>query len=372
MIIGYLTTSRSAPQGLFRREVGAVEVLGHHGRAWSIRSQGAAGSAPEPAEGRARAVAIDARGMSLPFALGAAFRRPRALLDAARLAIQIGRRSSKGVLPHLASLADACLVLRACRREGVEHLEARSDSPSALLAMLAQRLGGPTYSLVTDDAGAAPRRSSGSEGGQPGPEADGHASSYETSMRVTTRGRISRWAGAQVWRASGRVRRNRAELYGGAAGLRIVIFHLTPRENLDGLKRVVEWWGERWPLATPDDVDALMAGRLDLQGQDRLLVTFDDGLARHHEAAAWLAEVGVRGVFFVIPSLLDRTVAQFVRHHAERGVRAFPPVADGAVRGLSTSQVREMLAMGHRIGGRCTRRRSCTTRSTSRWRAWPR
>lgn len=164
-------------------------------------------------------------------------------------------------------------------------------------------------------------------------------------------GQILRWAGAQVWRASGRVARNRAALYGGAAGLRIVIFHLTPRESLDGLKRVVEWWRERWPMATPDDVDALVAGRLQLGGLDRLLVTFDDGLADHHAAATWLASVGVRAVFFVIPSLLDRTIAQFVRHHAEHGVKAYPPVPDGAVRGLSTSQVREMLAMGHRIGG---------------------
>lgn len=373
MIIGFLTASRSAPHGFFHREIGAVELLRHHGRVRSTRPEGGGVSVPEPMDAQAKAVAIDAGGMRRTLALGAAFVRPRALLQAVRLAIRIGRRSSTSVLPHLASIADACLVLRACRREGIEHLEVRRDSPSALLAMLAERLGGPSYSLVPggelngppllplelvgEEAAARPGPgptppAAGDDGGDlPVPSADEHCSSYETSVQSSPTGRVLRWAGAQVWRASGRVGRNRTELYGGEAGLRIVIFHLTPREKLDGLKRAVEWWGERRPLATPEDIDALMVGRLDLGGRDRLLVTFDDGLARHHEAATWLASVGVRGVFFVIPSLLDRTVGQFVRYHAERGVRAFPPVADGAVRGLSSTQVREMLAMGHRIGG---------------------
>lgn len=163
-------------------------------------------------------------------------------------------------------------------------------------------------------------------------------------------GAAERWVASQVLRASGRVGRNRGTLYGGQTGLRIVVFHGTAGRELDRMKRVVDWWRESRSIATPDDVDALVAGEWCPGAADSLLVTLDDGLASNYEAAVWLAENGVKAVFFVIPSLLDRTIAQFVAYHRERGVEAFPPVPQGDLPGLSTSQVREMIAMGHRIG----------------------
>jgi peptidoglycan/xylan/chitin deacetylase (PgdA/CDA1 family) len=113
---------------------------------------------------------------------------------------------------------------------------------------------------------------------------------------------------------------------------------------------VVDWWREHAAMAVPADVDDLVAGRWRTEPRDRLLITFDDGLGSNHAAAAWLAGAGVQAVFFVVPSLLDRTIGQFLRLHDERGVKAFPPVPDAGVPGLSTSQVREMISMGHRIG----------------------
>jgi glycosyltransferase involved in cell wall biosynthesis/peptidoglycan/xylan/chitin deacetylase (PgdA/CDA1 family) len=170
----------------------------------------------------------------------------------------------------------------------------------------------------------------------------------DETRAVGAMGTSLRWVASQVWTASGQAARNRAALYGGGFGLRIAVFHGTPRRTLETLKRTVEWWGERWPLASPADADAVVAGRWE-GGADRLLVTFDDGLASNYEAAVWLARAGVRATFFVIPSFVDRTVAEFVRYHDERGVRAFPPVPDGDLRALSTSQVRELASMGHRI-----------------------
>jgi peptidoglycan/xylan/chitin deacetylase (PgdA/CDA1 family) len=158
-----------------------------------------------------------------------------------------------------------------------------------------------------------------------------------------------RWAAARVWRASGRIERNRADLYGGGTGLRIAVFHGTPPATLDALRRTVAWWRERWPMAAPADVDDLVAGRWRSADGDRLLVTFDDGLASNYDAAVWLARAGIQAVFFVVPTLLDRTIAQFIRYHEERGVVAVPPVPLGDARGLSTSQVREILSMGHRL-----------------------
>lgn len=159
-----------------------------------------------------------------------------------------------------------------------------------------------------------------------------------------------RWLGAQWWRASGSVARDRAALYQGATGLRAVCFHETAERDLDRIRRVVDWCRERFEMATPADADDLFEGRWRPSGRDRMLITFDDGLASNHQAAAWLAEVGVQAIFFVVPSLVDRTMAEYLRHHEARGVRAHPPLAASDTRGLSSSQVLEMMAMGHRIG----------------------
>jgi peptidoglycan/xylan/chitin deacetylase (PgdA/CDA1 family) len=161
---------------------------------------------------------------------------------------------------------------------------------------------------------------------------------------------VKRWAGAQWWRASGRVERDRAELYGGATGLRAVTFHETVLADLDRVKRVVDWCRGRFEMATPQDADGLFEGRWRPSRLDRMLITFDDGLASNYQAARWLAEVGVQAIFFIVPSLIDRTMAEYLRHHQERGVEAHPPLAASDTRGLTSSQVREMLDMGHRIG----------------------
>lgn len=176
------------------------------------------------------------------------------------------------------------------------------------------------------------------------------AAARDDAAPVGAAGAALRGLAALLWRASARGERNRRDLYGGAVGLRIVAFHGTGARSLEHLKAVVEGWRARRPVAAPSEVDDLLAGRWSGGGADRLLVTFDDGLATNHAAAAWLARAGVRAVFFVVPSLVDRTVAEFVRYHAERGVDACAPVPNGDARGLSTAEVRELLSMGHRVG----------------------
>ncbi len=159
-----------------------------------------------------------------------------------------------------------------------------------------------------------------------------------------------RWALAQWWRASDSARRNRAALYGGATGLRILTFHETAGAELAELRRIVEWCRRRFPIATPADADALFAGDWRAGPADRVLFTFDDGLASNFQAARWLASVGVQAIFFVVPSLVDRTFAEYLREHERAGVRAHVPLASTDAGGLSSAQVREMRAMGHRIG----------------------
>jgi hypothetical protein len=161
---------------------------------------------------------------------------------------------------------------------------------------------------------------------------------------------VKRWAAAQWWRSTGRVARDRAELHGGATGLRAVTFHETAVGDLDQVKRVVDWCRRRFDMATPADADDLFEGRWRPRQVDQMLVTFDDGLASQYEAARWLADVGIQAIFFIVPSLIDRTMAEFVAFHAQGGVEAYPPLPVAGARGLASSQVREMMAMGHRIG----------------------
>jgi peptidoglycan/xylan/chitin deacetylase (PgdA/CDA1 family) len=166
---------------------------------------------------------------------------------------------------------------------------------------------------------------------------------------MTSLDRARRWAGARWWRVSGRAEKNRHLLYGGATGLRIVTFHGTPPRELPELSRIVGWCRERFGLATPADADALFEGRWRTAPVDRVLFTFDDGLASNHEAAQVLWEAGVSATFFVVPSLVDRTIGEFVRFHDRFQVKAYPPVRDENVRGLSSTQLREIVAMGHRV-----------------------
>jgi len=161
--------------------------------------------------------------------------------------------------------------------------------------------------------------------------------------------RLQRWGAAHWWRASGRARRDRRELYGGAHGLRIVCFHDMPPANLEALDGIVDLARRRMAIGSPADADGLFEGRWRADGVDRLLFTFDDGLATQYEAARRLAQARVSAIFFVVPSLVGRTMAEFVRFHAENGVRAYAPVRDSEARGLSAAQVREMVAMGHRV-----------------------
>jgi peptidoglycan/xylan/chitin deacetylase (PgdA/CDA1 family) len=159
----------------------------------------------------------------------------------------------------------------------------------------------------------------------------------------------SRWVAAQVWTTSGRAARDREAFYGGAAGLRILTFHETIGSQLEQLKRTVDWCRSRWSMAHPEDADTLFDGRWP-HARDRILVSFDDGWESNFHAAEWLAREGVPAVFFVVPSLIGRTATEYLRYHERFNVTVDLPHATAGARGLSASQLREMKAMGHRVG----------------------
>lgn len=68
--------------------------------------------------------------------------------NAARLMSAMRRKSGRGLLPHLAYLAEACTLVRWLEAEGITHLHAHFGTNPAEVAMLARELGGPPYSFT--------------------------------------------------------------------------------------------------------------------------------------------------------------------------------------------------------------------------------
>lgn len=162
-----------------------------------------------------------------------------------------------------------------------------------------------------------------------------------------------RWLAGWWLTAIRQAARNRRQLDGGRTGLRIGLSHNVYPGEFDDFRRLVDRCREDFDVGTPADVDALLAGTFRSGVRDRLLLTFDDGNDNNYQVAVWLAEQKWPAVFFIVPPFLGRTTGHFVAYHAAQGVEAYPLGHNAAVqpaRGMAPSQVRELAAMGHRIG----------------------
>jgi colanic acid/amylovoran biosynthesis glycosyltransferase len=74
--------------------------------------------------------------------------KPICFLKALWLALKIGWGSDRGVLLHLAYLAEACVVLTWCLNDKISHIHSHFGTNSTTVAMLCHRLGGPPYSFT--------------------------------------------------------------------------------------------------------------------------------------------------------------------------------------------------------------------------------
>jgi glycosyltransferase involved in cell wall biosynthesis len=73
---------------------------------------------------------------------------PAQFARALGLALDVGRRSDRGLLRHVAYLAEACALRRWVERTGCEHVHAHFGTNSATVAMLCRELGGPPFSFT--------------------------------------------------------------------------------------------------------------------------------------------------------------------------------------------------------------------------------
>ncbi len=133
-----------------RREIAALEGLGISVERFSVRASGADLVDPADQAERGRTHILLGAGLLglLGALLGTMVTRPWRWFRALRRAVRLGQRSERGVLRHLAYLAEACVLLRRLRRCGATHLHAHFGTNSASVALLTRLLGGPPYSFT--------------------------------------------------------------------------------------------------------------------------------------------------------------------------------------------------------------------------------
>lgn len=151
MRIAYLVNRNPRTSHSFiRREIHAVEALGHEVLRFSLRPLDE--QLVDPADVRElelTRVVLDAGAVRHALALaGAALRRPAAFARAAALAVRVGWRSDRGLLRHLAYLAEAAVLARWLEQDHVDHVHAHFGTNSAAVALLCHALGGPSYSFT--------------------------------------------------------------------------------------------------------------------------------------------------------------------------------------------------------------------------------
>jgi glycosyltransferase involved in cell wall biosynthesis len=148
--IAYLTTSYPSVSHTFiRREIQGLEAMGYDILRLSIRPGGDVVDPADKAEDEKTWHCLAQPKWRLAAAACATLvMRPMKTLEALALVWTMSRRSDRGVLRHLAYLAEAGVFLRLLKRERIDHVHVHFGTNPAAVACLLQTLGGPGYSMT--------------------------------------------------------------------------------------------------------------------------------------------------------------------------------------------------------------------------------
>jgi peptidoglycan/xylan/chitin deacetylase (PgdA/CDA1 family) len=136
---------------------------------------------------------------------------------------------------------------------------------------------------------------------------------------------------------------------------RILNFHHIPRAHDDALRRLLKYLLDAHGILEPAEAESRLAGRVQSSEGGRIpcLLTFDDGFSSQRRVAAEILEpLGVKGVFFLCPGLMDapfQRQAQVISRHIFAGAVAsseLPP--DLAL--MSWDEAGSLAAADHTIG----------------------
>jgi glycosyltransferase involved in cell wall biosynthesis len=151
MRLAYLTPQYPKVSHTFiRRELRELERRGHRIMRLAIRRADSAIVDPEDFEELSRTLhCVSQPWFELLKAQACTvLSRPRRCVRALRAAVRMGWRSERGVLRHLAYLAEAAFLLRRIEREKVEHIHVHFGTNATAVARLIHCLGGPSYSFT--------------------------------------------------------------------------------------------------------------------------------------------------------------------------------------------------------------------------------
>lgn len=155
MKLAYLTTEYPKASHTFvRRELRALEARGHDIVRVSVRGCSAVVDPADLEEAAQTHLLLGGSivGLVATF-LKVALTSPLQFARAARTAIAMWTHSNRGVIKHVAYLVEATRLFAICQKQGVEHIHVHFGKNAADVALLAKRLGGPSFSMTIHGPG---------------------------------------------------------------------------------------------------------------------------------------------------------------------------------------------------------------------------
>jgi glycosyltransferase involved in cell wall biosynthesis len=195
--VAYLVNQYPSVSHTFiRREIEALESIGIPVERMSIRRTDP--NALRDERDRAEAARTDsvlAGGVPRLVGLCAAelLRSPARWWRALRIALALGWRSDRGLLRHLAYLAEACVIRRELRDRCATHLHAHFATNAATVALLCRVLGGPPFSFTAHGDACFGSAATGGLGRKV------EAARFAVAVSEDGRAQLMRWSDPTLW-----------------------------------------------------------------------------------------------------------------------------------------------------------------------------
>lgn len=195
MKIAYILNTYPQPSHSFiRREVQALERQGFDVQRLAMRaSDSELVDAGDKAEAEKTRYVLKAGVWGILKALARELATPLPFWCAFKMAYAMGRRSAVGVLRHLIYLGEGAWIKQHCRKTGVTHMHAHFGTNAAAVAMLAQALGGPSFSFTAH----GPEEFDAPQALSLGQKVN--ASAFAVAISSFGRSQLCRWAAFDAW-----------------------------------------------------------------------------------------------------------------------------------------------------------------------------
>ncbi|WP_428389405.1 glycosyltransferase family 4 protein [Mucisphaera sp.] len=149
MKIAYLVNQYpKVSHSFIRREIAALEALGHRVDRYSVRQTDSLVDEADRAEAERTTVLLRGFWNLLLVAAWWKLRHPIRWTRASLTALGMGWKSDRGVLRHLIYLMEAARLVADLEERPVDHLHVHFGTNSATVGLLTRMLGGPTWSFT--------------------------------------------------------------------------------------------------------------------------------------------------------------------------------------------------------------------------------